>query len=845
MNALYAGHTLSTPPTVRWERGASFIWFPDGRPYYDLPLNAYCRFRRRFHLPPGATAGRMRLFADANYALWVNGTYVARGPCRADPRYSFYDQHDLAPLLRPGDENLIAVLVHFHSYDTGQSVARFPLLLADVTFEGGTAPICTDATWRCSMADAYDVDSPRMNGCQGQIEVFDARRDEPAWREVEFDDTAWPAAKVRALGRYNHPFWNLLQRPIPLLREEIIQSTGAVRQTTVVDRPEPAARLFHQLMSEQSGAWTDSPIPRNETGEVSIAATPAGTVAVRTFDFERVEVGYARLDVTGPAGAIIDVAYAETLIDGKVPAHHVSNRPFTRFVLAGGRNALEVAFGWRAFRYLRLTVRNAAGEVIVHSVGARTRRYPIDRIGSFNAADDVALDRIWDVSARTLEICAQDAFVDSPSREQQQWMGDGRWQAVFNYHLSGDPRLHAKLLDQIGQGQDCHGLTRSRYPDGHENYQPIPSFTLAWICSFADYWLYTGDLSPARRWWPNVLLALRWFDAHVSPGSGLLTDVPHWNFIDWSLPDIGDAPGLASTALNVQYLEALRCAARLATALGEPEAAANCADRAERLEAAIVNTAWDEVRGAYATVVGCADGGAAAGHALVPTPLSEAVNALALLHVHAAGEPRAARILQSVFAADATRLPDPGVLIGSPYFMTVVLRALAAHGQGDLAVSIVRERYGRLLAAGATSLWERWDVASHADPNGLNLDVTSASHGWGAAPLAIFSELILGIRPLRPGFERVRITPTLGTLRGASGRVPTPRGPIIIHLWRDGERVICNLLVPTGCIAVMVDGRELTSGAHEITLPLTPDLASGPVVPPTAERGVPGTAVET
>lgn len=806
MHPLYEAEKSPATPAA-WSADAAFIWLPDGGAYYEPPTNGYCRFRRTFSAPADARSASIRIFADTRYALWLNGRPVGRGPCRADPRYAYYDEHDLSPHLQPGRQNVLAALVVHYGYSTGQSVSRLPCLLADVTV-GGSLRIGTDATWKCSIDAAFDPDAPRMNGCQGQIEVCDHRAAETGWQSIGFDDSAWPAPRVRAFGRHTHPFWNLLPRPIPHLREGFVDAKKEVRHATVESRPEPVERIHWQLIREQSGAWRDQPIARAGDGSVRIGAAPAGRANVLTFDLGRIEVGYARLDIEGRDGTVVDLAYAESLPDGKVPVHWVSNRPFARFILREGRNELEIAFAWRAFRFLRLTIRNDAGPVIVRRVGVRTRHYPLADRGRFECADARTND-IWAISRRTVALCAQDALVDSPSREQQQWMGDGRWQAIYVHLLSGDPRPHGKLLDQIGQGQDCHGLTRSRYPDGHENYQPIPGFTLAWVGSFADYHLYTGDLSPARRWWPNLLLAMRWFSQFVGD-DGLLHDVPHWNFTDQGETTTGpwvDAErGGATAPLNLHYLEALRAVASLANSLGDDAAAAHFASRALTVAPAISTHLWDESAGAFAD---CRVRGE------LSASTSEVSNALALLHLLDPGDSRSPTIIKRIF-----RDPSPArrVVKASPYMMLVVCRGLAKHGAAALALEIVRRRYGALLDAGATSLWERWELTSHAKRD-EELENTSASHAWGAAPVVFYAESILGIRPLAPGFRRFECRPDPLSLDHASGRVPTPQGDIEVTLKHSGARVEVELLVPEGCEAITTDpASPLTAGRHRFTL---------------------------
>lgn len=136
-----------------------------------------------------------------------------------------------------------------------------------------------------------------------------------------------------------------------------------------------------------------------------------------------------------------------------------------------------------------LIFRNHHGDIILNNGGIVTRNYPLNNMSTFKT-ENSNLQRIWDISTHTLKLCIQDGFLDSPSREQQQWMGDSRFQAIMNYY-SGDCKMHEKLLLQIAQAQDFEGMTCSRYPDANHNLPPIPSYCLQWISSFGNYYVFT------------------------------------------------------------------------------------------------------------------------------------------------------------------------------------------------------------------------------------------------------------------------------------------------------------------------------------------------------------------
>ncbi len=790
----------------RWSARTALIWFPDNRAYFDTPRNEWCYFRKTLTLPAAPAAAGLRIFADARYRLFVNGGYIARGPARSDPRWQSYDVIDLAPHLRAG-ENLIAVQVLYYGYNTGQHLPRVPCLAAELDITDAadkTRTHRTDASWKTFLSESFDRDAPRVNGCQGAIEIFDARREPEDWTAPGFDDSAWPAAKARPIGSDQIPYNRLLPRDIPMLEEREIAAVR-VSPALLVNAHDGEPFFPQRARLELDEIKTPLEFADFEPESLVIPPAPPDRVAIVTLDFARVIPGYLRLSVDGAAGTRIDVAYAEALYEGRVALFHPpAQRPLDAFILKEGRNSLEVAFAWKGFRYAQLIIRNPGGPLRLHRAGMRSRMYPINHYGSALAAGDAFQRELHAVCAHALRGCMQDGFIDSPSREQQQWMGDARWQAVYNYYLGGDPRLHRRLLAQIAYSQDAEGLTKSRYPDGHENWSPIPSYCLAWVVSFADLWEFTGDLAPAAEFWPNIIMALRWFTRYENK-DGLLENVPFWSYID--LGGYPEKPGLdinrggVLTALNLLCLDALRAASRLAAGLGDTAARDAFDARAAALAAAISEKLWDDARGAYPD---CLVGGK------LSDTISEPVNALALLHLHAgAGSARAPRIL--------ARFGAPAPVISSPFSMPVVIRALLRHRRAGLAWRLVRERYQPILDAGLGTTWEYWKIFHPVRPGG-RVHAHSASHAWGAGPLLLFFEGFAGVRALAPAFARFEIAPQLPDgVDDLAFVVPVPGGKIEGRHRRAGNEIRAEFTVPPNTTAV-VAGREYPEGNYTATV---------------------------
>jgi alpha-L-rhamnosidase len=81
---------------------------------------------------------------------------------------------------------------------------------------------------------------------------------------------------------------------------------------------------------------------------------------------------------------------------------------------------------------------------------------------------------------------------------------------------------------------------------------------------------------------------------------------------------------------------------------------------------------------------------------------------------------------------------------------------------------------------------------------------------------------ILGVRPVAPGFARVKIEPFVAHLAWARGTVPTPKGDLKIQWKRptEGEaRIELEVDLPAGVAAevILPDGtrRTLGPGQHQ------------------------------
>lgn len=791
---------------------APFIWTPRQpitddylKAIKDIPQrddgpNRWFLFRSTVELETVPIEALTSITVDGRYQLHVNGRKIGRGPVRCSPLAQRYDRFDVAEALRPGC-NVIAVLVHTYGVDTAFH-ERVQGLWAPVFGEGGLwvegEVFSTHADWRCTQSDAWTQDMPQSNGSLGFIEWLDANRLDPAWTGMDFDDTGWDAARPLIAGgggpeslyqgQVVRPFPILIPNPLPTLREMDVRPESLRWVRGQQPRPDMPAHV--RLYDEPLVAAADDAASGIETlfddGETSVAIrTHDGLDTAFTIDFGRLFSGYPWIEIEAVGGEVIEIGCAERLpgewYEGATPDARIERRPYLGtdahlcgYVARPGRQRFQ-RFEWCAVRYMHVVVRNAPEGLIIRGLGAVETHYPVEERGRFTCSDPI-LTRLWSAGAYTLKQCMHDAWEDCPGREQRQWLGDVTVENLAASAAFGNSSaaLTANYLIQVAESQRPDGLTQMFAPGDHgHNARLIPDWTLQWILCAADHWDLTGDLETIEVIWPSIQKALAWFDRVAGP-DGLVVDMPYWHFMDWA--GLG-RQGQALT-LNAQLAGAYACAARLARALESPRAASTYGARAEAMAARLDADHWDERRGVWVDMVDPATGA---------QDLRVSQHGVAALTLWGrTGPERRGRAFD--WATDPRRVTatpappvvpvgDPldeehGVVMANTFYSHFVSEALARHGRRDVALANIRDRFGPMIEAGSTTLWE------------ATTPWASLCHGFSAAPTWFLSRHVLGVAPAEPGFARIVVSPDLLDLDHAEGVVPAGDRDVEVALRR-------------------------------------------------------------
>ena len=129
------------------------IWAHDKAPeQHEVVL-----FRRAFDLDRPLEAAELQIFADTRYELWVDGTWLGRGPARFSETLREYDIYSLGTLAPGG--HLIAVLVQWAPNER-RSDSTIPMLISHI--QG-----ITESEWTTLAQTGLDLEGQPVQCLEG------------------------------------------------------------------------------------------------------------------------------------------------------------------------------------------------------------------------------------------------------------------------------------------------------------------------------------------------------------------------------------------------------------------------------------------------------------------------------------------------------------------------------------------------------------------------------------------------------------------------------------------------------------------------------------------------------
>jgi len=745
----------SEEPRQQW----SAIWI--SHPTAPLREPIVLHFRKSIDLPAVPQHYIVHVSGDRRFFFYVNGQRIGTGPAAGDLSHWHYETFDLASALHTGTNLLTATVWNFGIYSAiSQMSDRTAFLVqGDATQEAGAD---TNESWSVAEEPGIAV-IPRANDgrydymAAGPGETLDAARYGWSWQQPGDTSLHWLPASTA-------------------MREDFGSDAGQATSERNADvpwclMPDPLPQMTYQGESPGDIVRAGLTAAAASGFPQSALTIPPHTTTQVLLDRKTLTTAYPELTFSGGRGSRIVLTYAEALYDAQLKKgnrNDIAGRHAIGFhdvVLPdGSEHRTFEPLWWRTWRYMQIDIETGDEALTLNHLSAHESTYPFQQRALFDSGDD-DLQRIWEIGWRTARLDAHETYMDTPYYEQLQYIGDTRIQALISYAVTGDDRLARQAITAFADSRIPEGLTQSRYPSSVE--QIIPPFSLYWIGMLDDLYWYRPDAQIVTENLQGTRDVLAWFFRYLQP-NGLLREPPYWNFVDW-VPEGRKIPtydaGGESCVLSLELAGALRDAAELERALGDPAVAATYDARLKHMREGIYEHCWSPER-----------------KLLADTPdrtlFSEHANILGVLYdVIPKGDQQ--EILRRIVHDQEHLTP------ASYYFRFYLARALEHAGLGNLYLSSLGP-WRELLPMGF-STWPEMPGDSRSD-----------SHAWSAHPTYDLFTIVGGVHPGSPGFRTVRIAPELGDLRKLTVRYPHPLGEIVAHYEMTGSGLQAEITLPPG-----------------------------------------------
>jgi hypothetical protein len=398
-----------------------------------------------------------------------------------------------------------------------------------------------------------------------------------------------------------------------------------------------------------------------------------------------------------------------------------------------------------------------------------------DQAASFRSSDPLC-NRIWDLCRYSIKATTFAGVYVDGDRERIPYEADAYLNQLSHYTTDRDIQMARDTYD--------HLMANATWPTEWATHMIF--------MAHAD-WMHTGDaawLAPRYAALKTKLLLER------ARADGLITStaahIRKGDLVDWPVTERdGFVFTPVNTVANAFYLRGLALMADLARALKHAADAADYAARERSGRATFQAKLFDTTRGVYRD-------GEGTDHA----------------SQHANLFPLAFGLVPAAERARVTAFVVARGMACSVYAAQYLLEGLFAHDAADAAHALIvapgDRSWKHMVESGTTITWEAWD--QKYKPN------QDWNHAWGAAPANLFPNYVLGARVLAPGWSRATIRPHPGKLTSADGKIPTPRGPLLID-WKNAATFTLTVALPAGTAArvelpasassrgVFVDGR--------------------------------------
>lgn len=428
------------------------------------------------------------------------------------------------------------------------------------------------------------------------------------------------------------------------------------------------------------------------------------------------------------------------------------------------------------FRYMEMELSGSSAEgaaaeenILEIYPGRDAVHYPFDDFASSFECSNDTLNQIWGMCKYSIKATSFAGIYVDGDRERIPYEADALINQLCHYGVDREYSMARRSHEYL--------LNRPTWP----TEWILQSVLIAWY----DY-MYTGDSRSLKANYDvlkaRTLLALREENGLISTTTGRqskeflasikrrdnirdIVDWPHTGILGLNKHEGGEADGFVFTdynaVTNAYHYEALKIMGKIAMTLGMTQEQEYFEKEAHDFLDRFNKVFFDKKLGRYVD-------GDTTKHA----------------SLHANMFPVAFGMVPSDKIEGVVEYIRSRQMACSVYGSQFLMDALYEAADADYALHMLTKTDDRgwynMLRVGSTISLEAWD--NKYKPN------QDWNHAWGAVPANTIPRKLMGVEPLSPGFERVRIKPQIASLAWAKAVVPTIKGGISLDIEnKDGQ----------------------------------------------------------
>ena len=265
-------------------------------------------------------------------------------------------------------------------------------------------------------------------------------------------------------------------------------------------------------------------------------------------------------------------------------------------ILKQGENKIE-QFDYKAFRYVEII---ADAGVKIKNVNLLVRHFPFPENSAEINTDNEALKAVFNLCKNTIKYGTQEVFVDCPTREKGQYLGDAYLAGIAHLILTKDCRMLKKVIENAAQSIEFSGELLAVSPCSYK--QKIADYALLFTDLVWKYYTYTQATNFLKKMLPTCEYINNYF-SKFADADGLLNCVnEQWNLVDWpeNLRDGYDFPltdpigSGKHNVINAFYINSIIAEEKIKKELKIP-----FENKSEKLKKSFNNIFFNEKTGLY------------------------------------------------------------------------------------------------------------------------------------------------------------------------------------------------------------------------------------------------------